>query len=147
MKRGIDTNVLIYAQFAHFAEHGAVRRFLLEELRTADRELVLSPLVLAEFVHVVTDARRFSPPLTMGEACATSRVWLGHSNVTIVDADETVWLDVLERLERHGLGRKRVADTLFAATLFRHGVRQVITCNPRDFMVFPELQVIDPRVA
>jgi predicted nucleic acid-binding protein len=49
------------------------------------------------------------------------------------------------RAERHRLGRKRIADTLFAATLLTHGVTELITCNPSDFRIFEGLTLIDPR--
>jgi len=91
---------------------------------------VVTPNILHEFIHVVTDARRFDPPVTMSEALATARLYLGRKNVACVDADETAVLMAFELLDRYGLGRKRLADTLFAATLLQHGIREVITCNP-----------------
>jgi len=32
-----------------------------------------------------------------------------------------------------------------AATLLRHGVRQLVTCNPSDFEAFSALQLVDAR--
>ena len=53
----------------------------------------------------------------------------------------------LHLLERHRLGRKRMTDTLLASTLLRHGVNSIMTCNPSDFALFTDLEVIDPRNA
>jgi predicted nucleic acid-binding protein len=145
VKRGLDTNVLVYAHMAALPEHGVVREFLAGQLARRDVTLFVTPSVLHEFVHVVTDARRFEPPVGMGEALALARLYLGRANVECVATDAEALAEAFNLVDRHRLGRKRLADTLLAATLLRHGVRQVVTCNRSDFEVFPGLQVIDPR--
>ena len=145
MKRGLDTNVLVYAHMAALPEHGVVREFLAGQLARRDVTLFVTPSVLHEFVHVVTDARRFEPPVGMGEALALARLYLGRANVECVATDAEALAEAFNLVDRHRLGRKRLADTLLAATLLRHGVRHVVTCNRSDFEVFPGLQVIDPR--
>jgi predicted nucleic acid-binding protein len=147
VKRGIDTNVLIYAHLPALAEHAAVRRFLLDQLGQPGVTLVVTPLILHEFVHVITDPRRFDPPVPMAEALSLARRYLGRSNVECAAVDESAVRSALDLLERHGLGRKRIADALLAATLFRHGVRELITCNPSDFELFALFRLIDPRAA
>jgi len=74
LRRAVDTDVLIYAHLPSFPDHEAVRRYLLEQLRQVGVKLVVTPLVLHEFVHVVTDGRRFEPPISMGEATAIARL-------------------------------------------------------------------------
>ena len=145
MKRGLDTNVLVYAHMAALPEHGVVREFLAGQLARRDVTLFVTPSVLHEFVHVVTDARRFEPPVGMGEALALARLYLGRANVECVATDAEALAEAFNLVDRHRLGRKRLADTLLAATLLRHGVRQLVTCNRSDFEVFAGLQVIDPR--
>ncbi len=147
MKRGLDTNVLVYAQMPAFEVHGEVRRFLLEQLENPDLTLVVTPGILHEFVHVVTDGRRFDPPVSMAEALAVARLFLGRSNFECVGADETILLEAFDLLERYQLGRKRIADTLLAATLLHHSISELITCNPRDFGIIEGLELIDPRIA
>ncbi len=145
MRRGLDTNVLVYAQMPALAEHGPVRRFLLDQLSQPGVVLVVSPGILHELVHVITDGRRFDPPVAMAEALAVARLFLGRSNVECVAVDGAILELVFRLLERHQLGRKRLADTLFAAALLHHGISEVITCNPGDFQTFEGLRVIDPR--
>ena len=53
--------------------------------------------------------------------------------------------EALDLVDRHRLGRKRLAGTLLAATLLGLGVRQLVTCNRSDFEVFADLELIDPR--
>jgi predicted nucleic acid-binding protein len=145
MKRGLDTNVLIYAHVATFPEHEAVRSFLAGQLARKGVTVALTPGVLHELVHVLTDARRFAPPVSMVEALAIARLYLDHSNVECLPVDAETSREALAMVERYRLGRRRLADTLFAATLLRHGIRQIITCNGEDFEIVPGLQVIDPR--
>jgi len=144
MKRGLDTNVLVYAHMPAFAEHSLVRSFLLRQLAERELTLVVSPGVLHELVHVITDPRRFDPPVAIGEALALARVYLGRANVECVATDASALQLALMLLERHNLGRKRLADALFAATLLSNGVTEVITCNRGDFEPFEGLTVIDP---
>ena len=145
MKRGLDTNVLVYAHVASLPEHGVVREYLAGQLARRDVTLVVTPPVLHEFVHVVTNPRRFEPPVAMGEALALARLYLGRANVECVATDAEALAEALALVERHRLGRERLGDTLLAATLLRHGVRQLVTCNPGDFEAFPALQLVDPR--
>jgi predicted nucleic acid-binding protein len=129
---------------AAMPEHAVVSAFLSRLLAERDTTLVVTPAVLHEFVHVVTDPRRFEPPVSMGEALAVARLYLGRPNVECVPTDAQGLADALELVERHALGRKRLADALFAATLLRHGVRQLITRNASDFAVFSGLRLVDP---
>lgn len=142
---GIDTNVLIYAHLPSFSAHDAVRRFLLEHLEAPETTLAIVPLVFNEFLHIVTDARRFDPPVTMTEAISLTKLYLDRSNVEIPASDEAAVQRMLRLQERHRLGRKRLADTLLAATLLRHGITELVTCNPGDFALFDPLRTIDPR--
>jgi predicted nucleic acid-binding protein len=137
----------VYAHLASLPDHGAVREYLTGQLARKDVTLVVTPSVLHEFVHVVTDPRRFDPPVEMGEALALARIYLGRANVECVATDAEAVATAFELVERHRLGRKRLADTLLAATLLRSGVRQLVTCNRADFEVFPSLELVDPRQA
>ncbi len=145
MKRGLDANVLVYAHMASLPEHGVVRGYLEGQLGRRDVTLVLTPSVLHEFVHVVTDPRRFDPPVAIGEALALARLYLGRANVECLATDAEAIGAAFDLVDRHQLGRKRLADTLLAATLLRYGVRQLVTCNQADFEAFSGLGLIDPR--
>jgi predicted nucleic acid-binding protein len=145
VRRGLDTNVLVYTHLPAMPDHAPVRRFLLAQLQDPTVTLVVTAQILHEFVHVVTDPRRFEPPVTMAEALATARLYLDRSNVDCVVTDVACVRAAFALLEQHALGRNRIADTLFAATLLQHHVLEVITCNPDDFRVFEALTIIDPR--
>jgi predicted nucleic acid-binding protein len=145
MKLGVDTNVLVVAHMPSMEDHAIVRARLRERLADAATILVITPAILHELVHVITDARRFDPPVAVMEAVAVARVYLDASNVQCVPTDAAAARLTLELVERHRLGRKRLADSLFAATLLRNDVNTLLTFNHGDFGVFEGLSTIDPR--
>jgi predicted nucleic acid-binding protein len=95
---------------------------------------------------VVTDPRRFDPPVAMSEALAVARGYLDRTNVECLAIGEDEFRLALELLARLHLGRRRIADTMLAATLLYHAVTEIATCNPTDFEGFEGLRVIDPRI-
>ena len=98
-----------------------------------------------EFIHVVTDPRRFPSPLAMKEAVAKAReMWAASEVLRIHPAPEVVFR-TLELLDSLSLGRKRILDTTLAATLELAGVRRLATFNRKDFEVFPFLELVSPR--
>lgn len=144
MKIGLDTNVLIRAHLPGVARHEEARDYLLEQLALPDVILAVTPLVLHEFVHVVTDERRFAPPVSMSEAVAVARGYLGRANVECLPVDEDAVVLALDLLVRHRLGRKRIADALLAATLLSHDVQRLATFDAGDFALFEPLRAFAP---
>jgi len=143
LKRAVDTNVLVYVHIASMAEHAHAKRFVEAELARGV-SLVVTPSILHELVHVITDARRFEPPVSMSEATSIARGYLNRTNVECLSTDERALALALDLLERHALGRKRIFDTLLAATLITHGIHEIITGNGRHFDVFEGLRAVDP---
>lgn len=74
MTHGFDTSFLVAAEVAEHPDHDGVWQRI-RELKEQGNRFALTALVLAEFVHVVADGRRFTMPLTMGQALAEVRAW------------------------------------------------------------------------
>ena len=144
MKIALDTNILIAAHLPAHQDHAAARQKIEAHLAGEANQIVLTPAILHEFLHVITDSRRFENPPTMTEAIALSRNYLGKTNVLILASDALDMEETCSLLLQHQLGRDRVADTLFAATLKRHSVRQLWTKNIADFKLFDFLEATDP---
>ena len=70
---GVDTNFLIQLALAELPGHQAARDLLTREVALHAEQLALVPLVVSEFVHAVTDARRFTSPLTAARAVLEAR--------------------------------------------------------------------------
>jgi len=92
--------------------------------------------ILAEFVHVVTDPRRFTNPLDMDRATALAGFWTAAAEVVHLPQGPEVTALWLDWMHRHRLGRKRLLDTLIAATWHHADIQEVFTLNPADFDIF-----------
>jgi predicted nucleic acid-binding protein len=64
---GLDTSFLLAVEIVEHVHHADARGLLAELLAREDR-MAIAPQVLAEFVHVVTDERRFQQPFSMETA-------------------------------------------------------------------------------
>jgi predicted nucleic acid-binding protein len=141
MDLAVDTNVLVYAQFERFAEHLAARRAVERILGATEDRLVLSPLVCHEWLHIVTDPRRFDPPLPMTDGIRQIEDLAAAANVLVVSVDELTLRGALALLAEHQLGRKRIADTLLAACLRAAGIGDLLTANADHFRAFSFLKI------
>jgi predicted nucleic acid-binding protein len=108
------------------------------------KRLVFPPLVSNEFLHVITDARRFNPPLTMIEALDWVENFLANPAVGLLGPTPESLRQTLRWLRQFNLGRKRILDTHLAAVLHTAGVRRLLTSNPADFTVFGVFEVVAP---
>ena len=113
---GLDTTFLVHLEIREAEAHGAAMEVLRRDILGHDREAGLAPQVLAEFVHVVTDPRRFERPLSMAQALARASFWWSAVEVERVFPDEQAVRCFLVWMREHRLGRKRLLDTLLAAT-------------------------------
>ena len=140
---GLDCNVLV--QLA-FADHPANAKTLTAVQREtqAGIKLVFPSLVINEFLHVTTDARRFAPPLTMVEALDWVEEFLKNSMVRLVEPTQTSMEQTIRWLRQFNLGRKRILDTHLAAVLYTNGITRLLTSNPADFAIFGVIQAIMP---
>jgi len=59
--------------------------------------------------------------------------------------DDAATKQFLGWLQQFALGRKRLLDTLLAATYLQAGIRSLLTTNPADFAVFGAFTCITPR--
>ncbi|MCP4656147.1 MAG: type II toxin-antitoxin system VapC family toxin [bacterium] len=142
---GIDTDVLVHWAMAGAVHHRAVRQWFEREIGRR-RRFGLTQQVLYELVHVVSDPRRFERSLTMEQAVHVSlELWNGKEVHQILPT-ATVYDRTCELIERFELGRKRILDTALAATLEAADVHRLATLNPRDFEIFPFLELVNPTL-
>ena len=132
---GADTTFLVQLELVELPAHRAAHALLKREVLQPQVQLALAPQVLAEFIHVVTDPRRFQKPLAVAEAIAKARFWWNATEVQHVFPSSDSTALFLDWMQRHQLGRKRILDTQLAAILWTSGVRQILTANPVDFQL------------
>jgi predicted nucleic acid-binding protein len=143
MLSGVDTTFLVENEVAGHPHHRWARSTL-DTLLAGGNTLAIAPQVLAEFVHVVTDAKRFSQPLTMDQALARADLWWQAREVVHVFPTDDSCRLFLKWMSEHRLGRKRLLDTLLASTYFAHGIRSILSSNARDYTVLGCFDVTRP---
>ena len=142
---GIDTSFLVAWAVPEHPDHLECRS-LAEQAATNRESFGLTSGILAEFIHVVTDPRRFSKPLDMEAAGTIAGFWANATEVCHLPQKQEVTRQWLEWLAEYRLGRKRLLDTLIAATWHVAGIRDIYTLNPGDFAVFGQFAT-HPRQA
>lgn len=141
---GLDTDVVVHWLMGGAPHYQAVARFIASHLDSERNRVAILPQVLHEFLHVVTDVRRFASPLPMDVAIAMTRTMWDAREVVRVLPNQASLARTLDLLDLHKLGRKRILDTALAATLEGAGIRRLITLNVRDFRIFSFLDPYDP---
>jgi predicted nucleic acid-binding protein len=144
MIHGLDTGFLVAAEVAEHNDHKAARTKLAALIGAGDR-IAIAPQVLAEFIHVVTDPRRFTKPLDVAAAHQAAQQWWTANEVVHVFPDDAATSQFLNWLQQFSLGRKRFLDTLLAATYHRAGLSSILTTNAADFSVFGLFTCITPQ--
>ena len=144
MIHGLDTGFLVAAEVAEHAEHSNARRVLNHLVAAGDR-IAIAPQILAEFIHIVTDRRRFTQPLEMDQARGVAEQWWTASEVERVFPTDAATQQFLTWLQQFSLGRKRLLDTLLAATYRQAGIQSVLTTNSSDFAIFGVFNCVSPN--
>lgn len=140
---GLDSNILVQLALQDHPANAATVAAAQTETQNGNR-LVFPSLVVDEFLHVITDERRFSPPLTMIEALDWMENFLSNPAVGVLEPTPESLRQTLRWMRQFNLGRKRILDTQLAAILHTAGVNRLLTSNPADFTVFGVFEIIAP---
>jgi len=130
---GADTTFLVQLEVKEAPEHFAAHKILWNQIINPGVQLALAPQTLAEFVHIVSDPKRFQKPVPVSEAVKKARFWWNAAEVQQMTPSDASVMQFLDWMEKHQLGRKRILDTKLAATFWTAGVTEIITSNPSDF--------------
>ena len=139
----MDCNILVQIAIAYHPANGRTLAAVQAEIQQGKR-LVFPSLIVTEFLHVVTDERRFAPPLTMPEAVDWIDEFLTNPAVALLEPTQASMNQTLRWMREFNLGRKRILDTHLAAILHTNGVRRLLTSNPSDFTVFNVFETSTP---
>ena len=143
MIHGLDTSFLVAAEILRHPSHQAVK-VKIRELFAEGEEFAITPLVLTEFMHTVTDSKRFASFLTMDEARDVALKWWTLKDVKQVTPGAMAVAQFFVWHREHRLGRKRLQDTLLAATYRSAGIHSILTLNAANFAVLGGFQCITP---
>jgi len=132
---GLETSFLVAVEVRSHEEHSNARARFQKLLKSGDT-FSISPQILAEFIHVVTDPRRFSSPLTLEQAVERAEIWWNAAEIVHIFPTSESTLLFLGWLEEFKLGRKRLLDTMLASTLQASGITSLLTLDRSDFALF-----------
>lgn len=117
MIHGLDTGFLVAAEIEEHPQYGLARAVLARVLAAND-QIAIAPQVLAEFIHIATDSRRFSRPLDTVDAHRVAEAWWTAGDAVHVFPDNDSVRAFLDWMKRYTLGRRRLLDTMLAATYY-----------------------------
>lgn len=139
----LDTNILVHATTAVSPHHVRAK----EICRQAWKQELTACVALqnlCEWYAVVTNSRRFSPPLSSEEASRELESYAASDFVKVI-APSAALLERLPRLLRHARSKgAHVFDVFLVATMLEHGVETIYTENTRDFSGFREIRAVNP---
>jgi predicted nucleic acid-binding protein len=133
---GIDTSFFVGLAIREHPSHRSCARLFRENIVGRSGSMMVAPQVLAEFCHVVTDPRRFERPLEVSDATGLCEQWWGAEECSHALVDAEVGTLFLAWMREYRLGRKRLLDTLLAATYHRAGAKRIASTDWRDFALF-----------
>jgi predicted nucleic acid-binding protein len=107
-------------------------------------QLLLTPQVISEFLHVITDQRKFANPISMLHAISWIETLFQNPGVRLLFPNDQSVAKAFAWMKQHNLGRKRILDTSFAATLHNAGCVRLITSNPDDFRIYGVFELLVP---
>lgn len=142
MNVAIDTDFLVRLNIAEHPDRPKALAVRDQHLEAGDR-FGLTPQVLSEFIHIVTDPRRFERPLAMDTALIRADKWWNAAEVAHLLPTSEAVARFLGEMRTGQLGRKRILDTLLASTCLTSGVTHLITGNAADYRIFPGLVLIE----
>jgi hypothetical protein len=87
---------------------------------------------------------RFTQPLDMNAARQVAEQWWTSSDVVQAFPDAGAVRQFLTWMQQFSLGRKRLLDTLLAATYGQAGIQSLLTTNHSDFLVFGVFTCVAP---
>jgi toxin-antitoxin system PIN domain toxin len=137
----VDTNLLLYAHVADFAQHEAAREWLDARLNGTARVGLCWPAVLA-FVRLVSNPRVFAQPLPISDAWRQVERWLDCPPAWIPLPTDRHHLVLGSLLPHAGARANLVPDAHLAALAIEHGL--LLCSTDGDFARFPQLRWENP---
>jgi len=137
----VDANILLYAEDQLSPHHEKARTWWDAEL-SGSSPVCFCWAVLGAFLRIGTNPRVFENPLSMEQAMARVRSWMGQPCARIVTPTERHWV-VLQQMLRGGQAAANlVPDAHLAALAVEYGCDLVSTDS--DFSRFPGVRWRNP---
>ena len=137
----VDTNILVYAHVAQFAQHRPARNWLDKQLNGSAR-VGLPWQSLLGFLRIVTNRRIFPAPSSMADAWNQAGAWLASEPAWVPQPTERHAEMLGQLLALPGVRANLVHDADLAALAIEHGL--ILCSTDGDFARFPGLRWQNP---
>ncbi len=138
-----DTNLLLYAEIASFAQHKKARAWWVAALEGTDEIGLPAPVVFG-FVRLATNPRVFAPPLPVADALARVEDWLSRAHVRLLVPGPRHVEIAFSLLRATGAAANLTTDAQIAALAMENGAE--LCSNDTDFGRFGGLRCKNPLV-
>lgn len=143
---GIDTSFIIDLCWTESPRHSKAVELFRNIVGKSSEKILIGYDVITEFLHVITDQKRFGNSVSMKDAINIIDELSEMENIQIVYPDEKSLGRMIVWMSCFNLGRKRIHDTSLAACYTNAGAGTFITANPKDFEIFDVFHLIDYSV-
>lgn len=139
----IDTTLLVDLYWQDSPRHKRAVDFYNHLATETEEEILIYYNCFNEFIHVITDTKRFENAFSMKEALAVVEEWRWLERVKIIFPDEDCFCRTQAWLDIYDLGRKRINDTNMASCYALNAVSKIYTANPKDFEGYETFEVLE----
>jgi len=136
-----DVNLLLYATFKVFPEHGRAKAWWDGVLSSAV-PVRLGHVVILGFLRLASNPKVFAPPLDLRTAVAVVDSWLERPNVELLPPAPGHWENLKRMLLASQNGAQLATDAHIAALAADYGL--VVHSNDADFARFPGIRCVNP---
>ena len=142
---GLDTCFLIDLYWQDSPRNKNARTLFSKIVKDDSVQLAIYFNCFNEFLHVITDPKRFENAFSIAEAIDVIDFWCDLDRVKVLYPDDTSFKRTLAWMNMYKLGRNRVNDTQMAACYLSNNITSIITANPKDFEIFQSFELQDYR--
>ena len=142
---GLDTCFLIDLYWQDSPRNKNARALFSKIVNDDSVQLAIYFNCFNEFLHVITDPKRFENAFTIKEAIDVIDFWCDLDRVKVLYPDDTSFKRTLAWMNMYKLGRNRVNDTQMASCYLSNNITSIITANPKDFEIFQSFELQDYR--
>lgn len=140
---GIDTCFLIDLYWQDSPRNKNARALYSKIANDETTQLAVYFNCFNEFLHVITDSKRFSNPFSIKEAINVIDFWCDIDRVKVLYPDDTVFKRTITWMNMYNLGRNRINATQMASCYLSNNITSIITANPKDFEIFQSFALED----
>ncbi|MDD7417517.1 MAG: type II toxin-antitoxin system VapC family toxin [Treponemataceae bacterium] len=139
----LDSCFLIDLYWTDSPRHEGALEYFETKIKPSKEKILVFYNVFNEFIHVITDSKRFENALAVKQAIEIVNNWCDIENIVVVYPNDDSFVRSKLWMNMYALGRKRIIDTEMASCYLLSGGTQLVTANPNDFEIFDSFELLN----